>query len=300
MKIGVEIKDRWWGGFSFKNGLLRDTIPDSPFGLYKDYKDFRYLTIEFPSVLKKISLKKADFSYSHLNAKFKKCTFNNVIFKNIANYRVSDFSCVFDKCLFEKVNMNGAFIGFDGSVYKNCIFKNCNFKNALFIKPRFQNCVFDNCKLKGVDFNVSSFEDCHFVGELNDVWFRGNYALGIEEAKEYGNFKKNKMRNVDFSKAQLNWLTFTGVPLSDIILPDDEFVIYIDNVSDRLTRAIKKIPSIFTGELQSAAINYLESSIGYVEYGQNDQILTLADIRDYPDVDASDGDLKKLKRLLKK
>jgi fluoroquinolone resistance protein len=147
----------------------------------------------------------------------------------------------FNNCLFLNSDFSFAAIGYRGSKYVDCVFDKCNFKKAIFIRAEFMRCKFIDCKLKGVDFNASSFEECAFVGKLEDVWFRGGFALA-SDIEDFGEAKKNRMKNVSFEDAHLYGLTFSNdCDLSTVTLPSDGKYFLFNNWRQRLEKLKKEV-----------------------------------------------------------
>ena len=243
-------KNRWIDHQKAKRNLIKQinksgrSIDEkySPFELLnEDYIDFRGL--EFDNIkIKKIKFEKADLSYSGFtSAWIENCIFKDVIFESTDFTDMSDHGNQFINCIFLKCKFNYAALGYNGTRFTNCTFNNSNFTKAIFIRGEFTKCEFRHCKLKGIDFDVSSFEDCNFIGELNDVWFRGNYALA-SDVKHFGLAKKNKMENVSFKDATLTYVMYTNnCDLSTIRIPNTGNYQLFDNWKSRLEKTIYEI-----------------------------------------------------------
>ena len=70
----------------------------------------------------------------------------------------------------------------------------------------FNSCTFRQSKLNKVDFEGSSFANCVFEGLLEEVAF-ARESLGESD------LPPNEMLNVDFSRAELLWVSFRGTPV---------------------------------------------------------------------------------------
>ncbi|HEY9128771.1 MAG TPA: pentapeptide repeat-containing protein, partial [Sulfurovum sp.] len=279
-----ELKERWkdFKVSSLSGGLMRKRKIKSPFNMVDGiYQDFRGITID--EDIKKVDMTNIDFTYSSFLkfSRFQECIFKNVLFVNSDMNHFKEHNCEFIECLFENVELNNAKIGYGGSIYRNCIFRNCDFRKISIIKPEFTNCTFENCNLEGVDFNVSYFENCKFIGNINDVWFRGDYAFPTD-LKEYGTFRKNEMKNIDFSNTKLSWLTFTdGIPLNAIILPDDKFIIYLENKEKSITEATKRVDQVFNDyKDKTLAIKILNELLDETDPNQTEYIFSLEDLNE--------------------
>lgn len=159
--------------------------------------------------------------------------FYKTVFKTVAEHGNKFYNCTF-----ESINFKNAILGYDSSCYTNCCFKNVRF--GAFIKPQFEDCKFINCDFYNVDFQASNFENCIFIGDLNNVWFRGNFPT-VSLKKEFGHAKQNKMFNVSFEKATLHDVTFSDdCDLSTIIFPHKGQYLFFDNWNEQLNRIMRK------------------------------------------------------------
>ena len=113
-----------------------------------------------------------------------------------------------------------------------------------------------------MDFQASSFENCVFIGDLNSVWFRGNFPT-VSLKKEFGHAKQNKMFNVSFEKAALRDVTFSDdCDLSTITLPHKGQYLFFNNWNEQLNRIMKKVQQ--TNLRQQATILLLLSK--YIKF----------------------------------
>ncbi len=186
--------------------------------------------------IKDVDLTKADLS----SAKIGNSIFENVIFNGCSLADITDYGNTFTNCIFIGSSFHSAGLGYEGSKYERCVFEKADFKKASFIRAEMNDCCFSHCNFKGVDLNASSFENCTFEGKLEDVWFRGGFALPSIEAR-FGTPRKNRMKNVDFSEAELWDVTISdNCDLTTIILPTDGNHIFYDNWKMRLSNLVQK------------------------------------------------------------
>ena len=202
--------------------VLRGGRQHQPFGLTDDkYGDLRGVPMPDEVELNRLNLLKSDLSgarlrYSWLEA----CAFENVRFNYTDMSGIADHGNTFRGCRFEKTNFREGCLGYRGSKYHRCLFVGANFTKTAFIRVEFDDCEFIDCKLKGVDFNASSFVRCSFIGVLEEVWFRGGYALP-SDVREFGTARRNEMLNVSFEMAELRDVTFSnGCDLTSVKLPE--------------------------------------------------------------------------------
>lgn len=301
----ANIRERWKSkeGERYRDVLLKSLSSSKPspdysvFGEVGGKRDLRGISLE-GLMIKKSSFQNLDLSYSNLeNAWIESSTFENVLFYKTNLRDASDHGNSFRTVQFFETDFRYSQLGYDGSRFEMCDFVNCNFSKAGWTRAELKDCVFDNCRLNGVDFNVSRLERCKFIGLLDDVWFRAEYA-SPKFVEKYGPFNKNTMDWVDFSEAKLSWLSFSGgVPLGSIRLPDDPFIFYLDRLDEVLPKASKLAEERFEGEERDAALFFFQVQLQLGISKQTERIFTIADyIKSKPQL--STEFLNKLKSLL--
>jgi len=194
-----------------------------PFGRVDGFFDMRGFPLSanfHPRMLVKCIFKGFDFSEaSFRDLWIEGCVFDNCVFNKAELVGIKDHANKFINCSFVGTCLGDAGLGHKGSSYKNCLFDRTSFDKARFIRAEFDDCKFDQCRFKGVDFNASSFVNCEFSGKIEDVWFRGGFALK-DDISDFGVPRKNAMKNVSFEKASLWSMTFSNqCDLSTIKLP---------------------------------------------------------------------------------
>lgn len=189
-----------------KGGKL--TSKSIPLDLIDSKLDVRGLTLR-GSIIKKLDVQQANFSFSSFSKCWiEKSTFDNCYFEKVDFSHFSDHNNVYHSCVFKDCKFNYAALGYDGTKFLTCTFENCTFTKMIFSRPEFVDVTFKNCRIKALDFNASSFENCSFEGELNDVWFRGDFPLQSDYII-FGKPKKNEMKDVSFEGADFRDLTFS-------------------------------------------------------------------------------------------
>jgi len=91
----------------------------------------------------------------------------------------------------------------------------------------FNSCTFRQSKLNKVDFEGSSFANCVFEGLLEEVAF-ARESLGESD------LPPNEMLNVDFSRAELLWVSFRGLNLENVTFPMDDKHIILEDYPKKL------------------------------------------------------------------
>jgi uncharacterized protein YjbI with pentapeptide repeats len=137
-----------------------------------------------------------------------------------------------------------------GNVYVGCDFSAADLRDAECRAAEFVDCVFDHTRLDEVDFGSSAFVRCRFAGELREVIF---YDHGFQTGKP----TPNEMRDVDFTDAELHWVEFRGLDLSQVRLPESPNHLIVDHYPCVLRRAVD--------ELASAATPGALRLLGYIE-----------------------------------
>jgi fluoroquinolone resistance protein len=170
-------------------------------------------------------------SHNILHCRFRDCTFERVNGEGLGDYGNQYINCRFDRCQFRRAGL-----GYEGTRFVGCHFQNVNFQRTSFIRPEFDDCSFVDCRLSHIDFHGSSFERCRFAGRLNEVWFRGGLRHE-SDAETFGPARPNRMLNVDFSEAILQFCTFSNqCDLSTVVPPRDPAHIVLDRWPERVER----------------------------------------------------------------
>jgi len=215
------LKERWYETDDSKKALneilkiVRNGVilreESSPFEI-KDSKisDFRGINFNDLKRIKKNYVQNADFSHcSFKSVWLEKNVFKNVKFDKTDFSEITEIQNEFNNVSFFRSKFSKSNLGYNGSKYKKCVFDEVNFTTTEFIRNEFDSCSFKNCKLNGTDFNGSSFDNCIFIGELENVWFRGSFPSEFYINK-FGNPRKNEMRNVSFENTSLLSVNFSN------------------------------------------------------------------------------------------
>jgi uncharacterized protein YjbI with pentapeptide repeats len=185
------------------------------------------------------------------------CSFDAVNFSAAKLSGWRDQGNVFANCLFEGTSLKDGGLGYQGSRFRSCRFVRVDFRRVSFARPEFDDCAFESCRFEGVDLFASSFERCAFTGTVAEAWFRGGYPLAEDEVK-YGPARHNRMLDVDFSMADLRWVTFSGgCDLSTCRLPADEQVVRFGDWPRVLARARKVVAERLDGTERDEAQRWL-------------------------------------------
>jgi uncharacterized protein YjbI with pentapeptide repeats len=129
----------------------------------------------------------------------------------------------------------GAVEGDKRNSFRQVDFTDANLRGTVYVSCDMIDCKFLDTKLSKVDFQGTTFTNCVFAGELEDVLF---YRLAFRGEA----FPANEMKGVDLRHAKLRHVEFRGLNMSDMMWPEDEDHIIIDDytaVLDRLLNALK-------------------------------------------------------------
>ena len=111
--------------------------------------------------------------------------------------------------------------GKPGPTWDEVDFEGANLRGSTFGHPLFRGCRFGKTKLDGIDFNGSRFEDCVFQGPMRDVWFHGKGRGKGPDIQDL----RNPMKNVDFTKADLQFVEFLdGADLTTCRFPERGYI----------------------------------------------------------------------------
>lgn len=105
--------------------------------------------------------------------------------------------------------------GVDGPVIEACDFTDADLSGSHYSHPLFVDCKFVRTKMAGIDFRGARFERCTFEGRFVELWFNRRFADPDPEVAAL----ENRLKGVDFSKAELIRPRFLGIDLGHVKLP---------------------------------------------------------------------------------
>jgi uncharacterized protein YjbI with pentapeptide repeats len=115
--------------------------------------------------------------------------------------------------------------------FRDVDFTAADMRGTMYGAAEFLRCKFNRAKLVKVDFQSSAFTDCSFEGELRGVLF---YRKGFDCER----FPPNEMKRVDLRRAKLRWTEFKGLDLDEVLFPEDEDHIVVDDFPQTLDRLL--------------------------------------------------------------
>jgi uncharacterized protein YjbI with pentapeptide repeats len=185
-------------------------------------------------------------------AKWQSIDFSDSVLPGLRLFDCQIRNCVFDRCRmtdlrvwdtdfgdvsFRAADLRGAALagpsekGDKKDTYHDVDFTAADMRGAVYGPVEFLRCKFNRAKLNKADFHLSTFTDCSFEGELRDVMF---YRIGFRGER----FPPNEMKRVDLRRAKLRWSEFRGLDLDEVLFPEDDDHIVIENFPATLDRLL--------------------------------------------------------------
>jgi len=213
-------------------------------------------------ILKRVRLKKADLTGSSIaHSVWEKATLVDVKMDS-ANMQGTSFEMGhLEAVSFRGVDLAGSVWGFRGRAgptVVNCDFTDADLRHSHHSHPLYRNCRFIQTKLDEVDFRGSRFENCVFEGRLPDVWFRERFP----DSNPFVAVLRNRMKNVDFSRAELVFVSFLGVDLTSCKLPAEGHMV-IPRPRLVFRRALELVEREWQGSAREKAASYLNKMLQY-------------------------------------
>jgi uncharacterized protein YjbI with pentapeptide repeats len=185
-----------------------------------------------------VSWQSIDFSGSQLpGLRFMDCQLRNCVFDRCGLDDLRVWRTAFTNVSFRSADLRGAVLGgtSDNDSRRNTFhdvdFTSADMRGSIYGAAEFLRCKFNRAKLVKVDFQSSAFTDCSFEGELRGVLF---YRKGFDCER----FPPNEMKRVDLRRAKLRWTEFKGLDLDDVLFPEDEDHIIVDDFPQTLDRLL--------------------------------------------------------------
>jgi uncharacterized protein YjbI with pentapeptide repeats len=188
--------------------------------------------------MKGASWQSIDFSDSLLpGLRFLDCQIHDCVFDRCRMHDLRVWSTDFADVSFRSADLRGAVLAGTSEkddkrvTYHDVDFTAADMRGTMYGAVEFVRCKFNHAKLNKVDFQSSTFTDCSFEGELREVLF---YRTGFRGER----FPSNKMKRVDFRRANLRWSEFRGLDLDEVLFPEDDDHIVIENFPATLDRLL--------------------------------------------------------------
>lgn len=213
---------------------------------------------------------------------FSDCVVENCVFDKCQCQNWGLWGTVLTRCRFRRTDLRQACLGgLSGTrqcAYHKVDFSDADLRGIACSGAEFAECVFRNTKLTRVNFGGSSFTDCLFEGDLDEVCFNRTAFR-----KEW--LPPNEMKRVDLRRARLRYVEFRGLDMADVLFPEDEDHVIVDDYPATLDRLIE----IFEAD---ADIRFRALAAGLTVYrkwaGKNQQrgVLNTNDFFEDPDPEA--------------
>jgi uncharacterized protein YjbI with pentapeptide repeats len=188
--------------------------------------------------IKGVSWQSIDFTGSQLpGLRFLDCQIRNCVFDRCRLDDLRVWRTDFANVSFRSADLRDAVLGGtrdDDSrrnTFQDVDFTAADMRGSIYGAAEFLRCKFNRAKLVKVDFQSSAFTDCIFEGELRGVLF---YRKGFDCER----FPPNEMKRVDLRRAKLRWSEFKGLDLDEVLFPEDDDHIVVDNFPQTLERLL--------------------------------------------------------------
>jgi uncharacterized protein YjbI with pentapeptide repeats len=158
------------------------------------------------------------------------CCFDHSRFVDLRIWGTSFRRCSFRKAMLREAALGGLIEG-RYNVFEDTEFGDADLRGSSYVSAIFDRCDFEDANLAKVDFNGSRFASCRFAGELRETKFAA-VAFGHED------LEPNCMLDVDFRRAELHWVQFRKLDLSNALLPEDEAHVALPEYRLFLERAV--------------------------------------------------------------
>jgi uncharacterized protein YjbI with pentapeptide repeats len=188
-----------------------------------------------------------DFSSSQLpGLRFLDCQIRNCVFDGCRMGDLRVWRTDFANVSFRSADLRGSMLGgtAEGDSrrvrFHDVDFTAADMRGTMYGATEFLRCKFNHARLDKVNFQSSAFIDCSFEGELREVSF-------CRRGFRCERFPPNEMKRVDFRRAKLRWGEFRGLDLDDVLFPEDEDHVVVDNypeVLDRLLAYFRRHPDL--------------------------------------------------------
>jgi uncharacterized protein YjbI with pentapeptide repeats len=243
------------------------------------------------AVIHGAKLRNLDFTGSKLNGlRLFECELKNCRFDRCQLQDLRAWKTTFSEISFKGANLRSSALGGvqngQRNIFSGVDFSGADLRETVYKAAAFERCIFRDSKLVNVDFQTSTFTDCVFEGDLRGVLF---YRRGFEGEA----FPPNEMINVDLSRAKLHDVSFRGLMLDRVKLPDDAEHIVIRNVPitlDKLIAVLKQQGDALGKQL----VAFLNIDRKWVVPNQAQAVINVQDLEDA----LGDAGVKRLRELL--
>ena len=212
--------------------------------------------------LKSVQLERVDLAGASIsNSVWEKAGFKDVVLSRADVREVAFGSGKMEGVSFQEADLRGASWGFEGRagpVLTDCDFSGADMRQTAYAHPYFRRCQFIQARLDEVDFRGARFEDCVFAGRLSDVWFRERFR----DSNPLVARLRNPMKNVDFSMAELEFVSFLDLDLTSCKLPEEGHM-KVPRPRAVFQRALRIVETEWSGRARGQASDYLRKMLQF-------------------------------------
>jgi len=219
------------------------------------------------SLLENADLSQCDLSNMTIErATFKACLFENANFSGTTLAGVEIIDSTFLKSTLKNGRTKNSSEKKDDGFMKGVTFTECDLSKYEFSPIIADKCLFEHCRFSETFINAR-LSNTQFIGKIEDSWFRGFPWRGTEKLSLLDKLfspkrdpkKRNRMVNVDLSKAQLHGVFFSdGIDLSTTIFPQQDDYFRVDNFSQVFKKVKEKITSEWESPYKERALLALD------------------------------------------
>jgi uncharacterized protein YjbI with pentapeptide repeats len=275
----------------------------SEFGVFEGRTDLRGLQLPKPDQVGKIKVGEyralildgtimvrdavwndIDLSHADLgHLRFTKSQIENCVFERASclDWRLWDSAV--SRTSFLGADLRGAAVGTwyedKFNTWNEVIFDRADLRGAMARTARFSSCSFRNTRFMGMKFTRCALDSVVFEGKLQDVIFIGGAADGDPDV--------GPLRNVDFSKAEFDRVSFRDILFENVTMPDDPDVILISDYRKVARRELH----LLSGDVSAEATVLRSTLEDELAFPMRESLSNVFNRRDYAGFDRELSDL---------
>lgn len=172
-------------------------------------------------------------SFRFFDAQIENCRFDEAICHDWRLWRTTVSNSSFVDADLANSSL-GALSDRGGNLFAKVDFSRADLRGVASQAASYVDCDFLDTRLDKLNFESSKFSQCRFSGTLREVIFDGRTLKA-------GQVQANVMEDVDFSRANFEFVEFRGLDLDEVSLPDDPGLRIVENYPCVLDRAIAEL-----------------------------------------------------------
>lgn len=158
---------------------------------------------------------------------FWSCNLKHLVFDTCDFTNARFFAgCTIDHCTFIRSDLRSVGIARNEAVFTNCEFPSCDLRGMTLENATFIDCTFFKCRFNDRILQAANIVNCSFTGKLVDITFEGDGTQKLI---------------ANFENCILDGVRFVGCDLTQCIPPKSKNHVYVEQVSSRVKKAMKKI-----------------------------------------------------------